>query len=130
MQLILKRQLPDAEAQMGTLYNGADKICFTLEPGTASPKGAIPQGIYGITVGWSPHFGRPIPKLTNVPGFDAIEIHPGNTAKDTHGCILVGCYLGDHCLTTSLDAFEHVFQLIDDAIENKDDVTIEIINLN
>ncbi len=51
---------------------------------------AIPAGRYLVTVVWSPHFQRKVPMLHSVPGFDAIEIHPGNTIADTRGCILLG----------------------------------------
>ena len=31
-----------------------------------------------------------VPHVLNVPGFDEIEIHPGNFPGDTEGCLLVG----------------------------------------
>ena len=38
----------------------------------------------------SPKFKRNLPRLLNVPGYDGILIHRGNTHNDSAGCILVG----------------------------------------
>lgn len=51
---------------------------------------AIPTGKYKIVINTSPKFGRILPRLLNVPGFNGILIHRGNTDKDSSGCILVG----------------------------------------
>ena len=51
---------------------------------------AIPYGTYQMVITWSPKFQRDLPLLMNVNGFEYIRIHPGNTAEDSHGCILVG----------------------------------------
>lgn len=80
----------------GALYNGQVRLGFTVED-VVRPAGvkipgqtAIPFGSYVVTTTWSPHFKRDLPLLLNVPGFDGIRIHGGNTAADTEGCIVVG----------------------------------------
>ena len=69
---------------------------FTLEDvvrkaGAAKVPGqtAIPAGRYKLVTTFSPKFGRGVLMLENVPGFERIYFHGGNTAKDTEGCILV-----------------------------------------
>ena len=66
----------------------------TLEPEFTSGK-LIPAGIYRARLYNSPKFGRKVILLSNVPGFDAIEIHVGNDVGDTEGCILVGSRHGN-----------------------------------
>ena len=51
---------------------------------------AIPSGRYEVVLSHSARFGRLLPLLLNVPDFDAIRMHGGNTAADTEGCILNG----------------------------------------
>lgn len=55
----------------------------------------IPFGQYKVKMHFSPKFsprynGRKVPWIQNVPHFEGILIHSGNTDKDTLGCILVG----------------------------------------
>ena len=60
---------------------------------------AIPKGTYRIQLRVSPTlkdrtyakpYGGMFPYLENVPGYEGVMIHPGNTTKDTRGCLLVG----------------------------------------
>ena len=51
---------------------------------------AIPTGRYRILITRSRRFGRWLPLLMNVKGFEGIRIHAGNKPEDTRGCILPG----------------------------------------
>lgn len=64
----------------------------TFDCGELKIKGhtAIPYGIYEIDITYSPKFKRELPILLNVPHFEGIRIHRGNTPKDTEGCLIPG----------------------------------------
>jgi hypothetical protein len=64
-----------------------------------------------------------LPRLLNVRHFDGILIHAGNTAKDTHGCILVGRNTEKGKVTNSKATFDRLFTLM----KNEKDITINII---
>ena len=95
MELLLKRQPSVDGCTPGALFVDGTFEVFTLEDVVRSgPKlaheTAIPPGRYGVIVTHSNRFGRMLPLVLDVPGFTGIRIHPGNTAGDTSGCILVG----------------------------------------
>lgn len=76
---------------------------------------AIPYGKYTFTVEMSPKFGYACPLLHNVKHFEYIRVHKGNTAVDTHGCVLVGknTEVGKLGAGTSGPAFEKLMDLLD-----------------
>lgn len=94
MILSLVRDTFTPTETLGRLYIDHAYCCDTLEPPVAAnarhPKGCIPQGWYRVSVTHSPHFGRLLPILHMVPGFEGIRIHAGNHRDHTEGCILVG----------------------------------------
>lgn len=98
---------------MGDLSVNGRFECFTLEDLERQKKipgeTAIPKGTYQILLTMSPRFHRVLPLLVNVPGFDGIRIHPGNTDKDTEGCILVGTGIVNGALTSSRVAFDRLY---------------------
>ena len=94
MLLTLIRDTFTPAETLGKLLIDGKLFCDTLEPpvvpNAQHPKGAIPEGWYKIQVTHSPKFGRLLPLLYYVPGFEGIRIHAGNNRNHTSGCILVG----------------------------------------
>lgn len=127
MLLTLQRDLRGDRYTMGSLAINGVTFCDTLEPtdrgltaDTMTPdkkvfgQTAIPTGTYRIDLTYSPHFRCTLPLLRDVPCFEGIRIHTGNSAKDTAGCILVG-----HCQSpgrlvqsrqTLHELFDHIGQ--------------------
>lgn len=72
---------------------------WVLEPPRRDDKlQCIPTGIYTVDLGpslrfahkpWYQHYNA-VPHVQDVPGFEGILFHPGNDARDTLGCLLVG----------------------------------------
>lgn len=116
MELTLKRIARREKYTIGRLYIDGKYFCDTIEdkdrglsqalPVTVNKNlkrrgvTAIPVGRYRVTLDVvSPKFskktayqfcGGKLPRIINVPAFDGVLIHIGNTANDTEGCILVG----------------------------------------
>lgn len=87
---------------------------------------AIPAGVYEIVVNVSPRFKRKLPRLLDVPGFDGILIHRGNTAEDTAGCILVG-ENRERGKVINSTRYEVQLTGILERAQEKGEITIEII---
>lgn len=79
---------------IGDMLIDGEFFCYTLEdvvrPVKIPRETAIPYGYYEVITNYSHRFKRIMPIILNVPGFDGVRIHGGNTAKDTEGCPLVG----------------------------------------
>src|SRR5574343_976097 len=95
MKLELIRHAIKDTYTIGKLFIDGTYFCDTLEDYVRAGekvfgKTAIPTGTYDVQITYSNRFKQPMPLLIDVPGFSGIRIHPGNTAEDTHGCILVG----------------------------------------
>lgn len=142
MKLRLERLWPKKDYTVGRLYVDDRLFCNTLEDRIVDKnkngvfdddekkvygESAIPYGTYKIIYNWSPKFGRNLPRLLNVPHFEGILIHPGNTAADSAGCILVGKNTEVGRLTNSRYISDELNKLIDEAQRKGEPITIEIV---
>jgi hypothetical protein len=95
--------------------------CYTLEdverPVKIKAETAIPKGTYKVIINQSNRFKRLMPLLLNVPNFEGVRIHAGNTNHDTEGCILVGQSRNKNYIGQSRKAYEKLFKKMQAAKE-------------
>ncbi len=151
MKLRLKRTERAEGWTAGELWADGEKVCDTLEDrdrGLTAEMGeerirqlkvrgetAIPCGRYAVAMDVVSNkyrrsafmlevCGARVPRLRNVPGFEGILIHTGNTAKDTEGCVLVGVRVeGEGRLSESRETFRRLYGMMK---KDADDITITI----
>lgn len=102
-----------------------DFKCWTLEdtarentfkiPG----KTAIPAGRYRVIISYSTRFKRDLPLLLDVPNFEGVRIHPGNTDQQTEGCILPGYSKEKDWIGDSRRACEDLQKIIEERIKTE-----------
>lgn len=118
MKIEVKRIALRDKYTIGHMYIDGKFVCDTLEDkvrdlnkngkfdnGEAKIPGetAIPYGKYNITMNvkspkysnyakypYAKKYNAFMPRLQNVPSFEGVLIHAGNTAEHTDGCVLVG----------------------------------------
>jgi hypothetical protein len=97
------------------IYNTLEDTVRVLNSAADVVRGqtAIPAGRYKVIVNESPKFKRRLPRLLNVPFFEGILIHRGNTVADTDGCILPGKNDKVGWVSNSTAAEEALIKLID-----------------
>ena len=81
---------------------------------------AIPTGTYIIDMNtispkfkdktWAKPYGGKVPRLLDVKGFDGVLMHPGNTAKDSSACLLVGLNTKVGMVTNSTEYFHKLMK--------------------
>ena len=101
------------------LEDGGDKVCGRT---------CIPRGTYKVTVDYSNHFGKMLPRILDVPQFDGVRIHPGNKPEDTHGCLLVGTSRSEakpDWINNSKMAYQMVLTCIENELDRGGTVEIE-----
>lgn len=136
MEIMVERQPSALGATLGKLYVDGVFECYTLEDQVREVEGepvsewkiqdvtAIPRGRYSVSLTSSPHFGCILPLLNDVPGYSAVRIHWGNTAKDTDGCILVGQTTEGNVVYKSKAAFAALYPKIQAALADNQRVYV------
>ncbi len=140
MKLTLKRIALRPTYTIGKLYIDDAYFCDTLEDtvrdtnksgkfdnGEQKIKGktAIPYGTYEIKWTYSPRFKKHTPQLMNVPSFEGIRVHAGNTSADTEGCLILGKNKQVGKVLNSRATINKFYPIIKEACSNGK-VTIEI----
>ena len=134
-EIYLKRYWFTEKSTIGELYyDSLDKReCYVLEDKVREAgvkvygETAIPAGEYKVVVNFSNHMKKQLPQILNVPGFEGIRIHSGNTDKDTEGCLLVGeKWTSGDLIIGSRAAFSKLFPKILEAVTLKKDISILI----
>lgn len=142
MKLELKRIYLGDTYTIGKLYIDDKYFCDTLEDKNRDinkngkfdngetkvyAETAIPYGTYKIQVTYSPKFKRDLPLLLNVPHFEGIRIHRGNTKEDTAGCILLGENKVKGKVINSTPYEEKLTKLMKEAASRGESITIKIV---
>jgi hypothetical protein len=136
MEITVRREQYRPGSTIGRLFVDGAFECYTLEDGIRTNKvygeTAIPAGSYPVEINYSPTFKKQLPLLRNVPKFDGIRIHPGNTPANTLGCILVGrgWQPGAETITASRLAFTPLMTKIADALKRGEQVVLRVIQEN
>lgn len=140
MKLTLKRIALRSTYTIGRLYVDGNYFCDTLEDTVRDlnkngkfdngekkvyAKTAIPYGTYEIKWTYSPRFKKYTPQLMNVPSFEGIRIHAGNSSTDTEGCLLLGQNKKVGMVLNSRATINKFYPMIKEAC-SKGNVTIEI----
>ena len=154
MKLKIDRKWRKSTYTVGILYVDGVRFCETLEDkdrglfqgDTLSQikslkvygETAIPIGTYTVAmdvlspkysaVAWYKDLcGGKMPRLLDVPGFEGILIHPGNTALDSYGCILVGRNTKVGMVTESKATFKKLYKKMRAAHDRGEKITITIV---
>ena len=148
MKLEVLRISSQDDSTNGILFDvteGREFLCYTLEDEYRKEKvkgeTRIPAGTYKITLrtvgGFHARYEKKYGQMhkgmlwvRNVPGFEYILIHTGNTDEHTAGCLLVGdsqqnnAIKADGFVGSSTQAYKRIYPKIAQALEAGEEVTI------
>lgn len=153
MKLVVDRKWKKSTYTISNLYIDGVKFCNVIEDTDRNlssnmnlntiknikvkGKTAIPTGTYKVTLSvQSPKYTKSktmmefckayMPRLLNVPGWEGVLIHPGNTAADSEGCLIVGKNDVVGKVTNSTYWFKELYNRMKAASKKGETITIEI----
>jgi hypothetical protein len=155
MQLEVVRYSSELDSTNGLLFDVTDGtrrfLCYTLEDEHREDKVVgetrIPAGEYRITLrrigGFHTKYAKRFPTVhrgmlwvRDVPDFEYILIHCGNTDEHTSGCLLLGDTQENNQVKKngfvghSTRAYFRVYPYIAAALEKKEEVTIKYVDFD
>lgn len=153
MKLKVLRFSSEKDSTHGLLFEendlGNQFLCYTLEDEQRALKvrgeTRVPAGVYNVELrkegGFHERYSKKYPGLhrgmlhvVDVPNFEYILIHTGNTDEHTAGCLIVGDsqenngVLKDGFVGKSVNAYRRIYPRIAKAIESGKQVTIKYID--
>ena len=153
MEILVDRKYKKSAYTIGNLYLNGQWFCNTLEDrdrglNDSMPlemikakkvygETAIPTGRYTVRMDivspkysayewYKKNFGGRMPRLENVKGFSGILVHPGNTALDSNGCLLVGMNKAKGKVLESRDTFLKLWKVLEAARKRGETITLII----
>ena len=145
MNLELKRIFKGKDYTIGRLFIDGEYFCDTLEDPVRQldsikdkiySETAIPAGKYKVSMSIvSPKYsirksynwcGGRLPRLLDVPFFEGILIHSGNTPDHTAGCILVGENKIKGQVINSMNTLKNLWVKLNVADEIGEEIWIDI----
>lgn len=156
MRLKVERTYRGPKYTIGNLYIDNKYFCNTLEDpdrgltqdmplseiARIKVKGdtCIPYGTYTVTLNvvsakYSDLKKYPytaiakgrMPRIMNIPGFEGVLIHAGNTQNDTMGCLLVGENKVKGQVINSQSTWKKLYKILQEANNKKEPITIEYV---
>jgi hypothetical protein len=144
MNIRLQRLQSYSDYTIGALYIDGALACFCLEDENRNVKvwgeTRIPSGVYKLrlqTAGKMHNqysslfsFHQGMLHVTNVPNFEGIFIHIGNTDDDTAGCLLLGDTheIGRNFIGNSTKAYKRIYPIIAQTLALGQVVNIQVVD--
>lgn len=145
MELRVIRYCSRKDWTLGMLMEDRTFLCYTLEDEHREEKvmheTRVPAGRYRVTLrtigGFHQRYSSKYPDMhkgmlwvRDVPGFEYILIHTGNTDEHTSGCLLTGLTSDSKkgFIGNSVDAYKSIYPRIAEALENGEEVFITYEN--